>query len=113
MNDRPGEDYPRNAAEAEEFLKDLTFDDDAPVGELPGPDAPVTVLRSVRLPFEMDQRIREEAEHRGISMSDLIRDFLAIELAALDDDAPISRADARRALTAALANLHPLHQRPA
>ncbi|ONM47928.1 ribbon-helix-helix protein, CopG family [Nocardia donostiensis] len=114
MNNDPNEGYPQTAEAAEAFLNSLTFDDDAPVPELPGPQAPVTVLRTVRIPFEMDQRIRQEADARGVSMSDLIRDWLAIELAALDDDdAPISRADARRALTAALASLHPLHQRPA
>ncbi|WP_063046295.1 ribbon-helix-helix protein, CopG family [Nocardia pseudovaccinii] len=107
------DEYPQTAEEADEFLDSLTFDDDAPVPQLPGPDAPVTVLRAVRIPVEMDQRIRHEAETRGVSMSDLIRDWLAIELAALnEDDTPISRADAQRALTAALANLHPL-QRPA
>ncbi|MFI1912696.1 hypothetical protein [Nocardia sp. NPDC020380] len=113
MTDYPDHGYPHTADEAKEFLADLTFDDDAPEPDLPGPDTPVTVLRTVRLPFAMDQRIRAEAEHRGVSMSDLIRDFLVIELAMLDDDTPISRADARRALTAALANLHPVQHRPA
>ncbi|BAW06405.1 hypothetical protein [Nocardia seriolae] len=113
MSDYPDRGYPHTAEEARDFLADLTFDEDTPEPELPGPDTPVTVLRTVRLPYAMDQRIRAEADHRGVSMSDLIRDFLTIELAALDDDTPISRADARRALTAALANLSPLHRNPA
>ncbi|MEU1431152.1 hypothetical protein ABZ412_29200 [Nocardia sp. NPDC005746] len=109
MSDHPDQGYPNTAAEARDFLDSLTFDEDAPEPDIPGPDTPVTVLRTVRLPYAMDQRIRAEADHRGVSMSDLIRDFLTIELAALDDDTPISRADARRALSAALANLSPAH----
>ncbi|GAB0108405.1 hypothetical protein JMUB6875_74210 [Nocardia sp. JMUB6875] len=110
MNDYPDKGYPHTADEARDFLDNLTFDEGAPEPDLPGADTPVTVLRTVRLPYAMDQRIRAEADHRGMSMSDLIRDFLTIELAALDDDTPISRADARRALSAALANLSPVHR---
>ncbi|MGV9661535.1 hypothetical protein ACWDUL_15905 [Nocardia niigatensis] len=112
MTDYPDQGYPHTAEEARDFLDSLTVDEDAPEPDLPGPDAPVTVLRTVRLPYAMDQRIRAEADHRGVSMSDLIRDFLTIELAALDDDTPISRADARRALSAALANLSPVQRHP-
>jgi hypothetical protein len=58
----------------------------------------VMVVRSLRMPLEMDQRIRAEADARGVTWSELIRDWAAIELAALADDQPISRADAMRAL---------------
>jgi Ribbon-helix-helix protein, copG family len=50
--------------------------------ELPPPDAPVTVVRPVRLPYEMDALVRALAEARGLSMSTLIREWIAAGLAA-------------------------------
>ncbi|WP_405180915.1 hypothetical protein OG225_06925 [Nocardia sp. NBC_01377] len=81
---------------------DLTWE------EVPATEAPpvlteadaeeVMVVRSLRMPLELDRRIRAEAEARGVTWSELLRDWAAIELAALSDDQPISRADAMRAL---------------
>ena len=50
--------------------------------ELPPPDAPVTVVRPVRLPFEMDALVRALAEARGVSISTLIREWIVAGLAA-------------------------------
>lgn len=52
----------------------------APVA-LPPPGAPVTVVRPVRLPYEMDAMVKALAEARGVPMSALIRDWIAAGLA--------------------------------
>jgi hypothetical protein len=49
--------------------------------ELPAPGAPVTVVRPVRLPYEMDALVKALAEARGVSMSSLIRDWITAGLA--------------------------------
>jgi predicted DNA-binding protein len=59
---------------------------------------PVMVVRSLRLPFELDQKLKAAAQRRGVRTSTLIREWIELELTALEDDQPISRADALRAL---------------
>ncbi|WP_378730843.1 ribbon-helix-helix protein, CopG family [Nocardia brasiliensis] len=103
--------FPSTPRGVDELMDSLVFDD-APVPEadVPPPLTPgedIMVVRSLRIPLDMDQAIKAEAQARGISMSELIRDWLAIELAALADDQPISRADALRAL----AGVRPIHHR--
>jgi len=49
--------------------------------DLPPQDAPVTVVRPVRLPYELDALVRALADARGVSMSSLIRDWIAAGLA--------------------------------
>jgi predicted DNA-binding protein len=60
------------------------------------------VVRSLRLPLDLDQRLKTAAA--GVPTSTLIREWIELELTALDNDQPISRADALRAL----ATLRPL-----
>src|SRR5690606_36611149 len=72
-------------------------------------ESEVMVVRTVRMPQDMDQRIADEATTRGLSWSEMVREFVRTGLAALDDDQPISRADALRAL----AGVHPLPRRTA
>jgi hypothetical protein len=48
---------------------------------VPPADAPVTVVRPVRLPFELDALVKALAEARGVSMSSLIRDWITAGLA--------------------------------
>lgn len=67
--------------------------------ELPPPGAPVMVVRSLRLPVELDGRVKAAAERRGVPTSTLIREWIELELTALDHDEPISRADALRAVS--------------
>jgi len=62
------------------------------------------VVRSLRLPTDLDQRVKAVAQARGVAMSALVREWIELELAALEQDQPISRADALRAL----ASLRPL-----
>ncbi|MFQ6392582.1 CopG family transcriptional regulator [Nocardia sp. KC 131] len=102
-------DYPTNPGDIQDFLAGLEFGDD-PVGPAEAPpvlrDDAVTVTTSLRIPFELHQRVKKAAETRNVTMSALIRDWIELELAALENDQPISRADALRALAA----LHPLRQ---
>ncbi|WP_063053096.1 CopG family transcriptional regulator [Nocardia arthritidis] len=103
-------DYPTNPEDVRDFLSGLEYGD-APVhpAELPPPlraEDTVTVTTSLRIPLELHQRVKKAAEQRNVTMSALIRDWIELELAALENDQPISRADALRALAA----LHPLRQ---
>lgn len=82
----------------EDFVESLEYGADAAEDELPPPGAPVMVVRSLRLPVELDTRVKAAAEQRGVPTSTLIREWIEQELTALDHDEPISRADALRAL---------------
>lgn len=76
--------------------------EDVPADQAPPPaeSEAVMLVRSLRLPPDMDTQVQAEADARGVSWSELIRDWIAVELAALSEDQPISRADAMRALAA-------------
>jgi predicted DNA-binding protein len=80
------------------FMESLEFGAEVTEGELPPAGAPVMVVRSLRLPVELDGRVKAVAEQRGVPTSTLIREWIELELTALDHDEPISRADALRAL---------------
>jgi predicted DNA-binding protein len=67
---------------------------------VPPRGARVMVVRSLRLPFELDRRLKSAAKHRGVPTSTLVREWIELELTALEDDQPISCADALRALAA-------------
>jgi predicted DNA-binding protein len=56
-------------------------------------------VRSLRLPREVDRRLCALAEQRQMPASTLVREWVEMELAALEDDRPISRADAIRAIS--------------
>jgi len=49
---------------------------------LPPADAPVSVVRPVRLPYEIHAMVKALAEARNVTMSDLIRDWVVAGLAA-------------------------------
>jgi predicted DNA-binding protein len=86
------------------FMESLEFDGDATEDEVPPRGTPVMVVRSLRLPFELDQRLKAAAKRRGVRTSALVREWIELELTALEDDQTISRADALRAL----ASLRPM-----
>ncbi|GLI03845.1 ribbon-helix-helix protein, CopG family [Phytohabitans aurantiacus] len=74
---------------------------DGPAAELPVPDSDVPMVsRSVRLPVETYERVREAAEARGIGVTTLMRQWIEAGLADLDDSATVSLADVRRAIAA-------------
>ena len=57
----------------------FTFEGDAPAA--PPPGAPVSVVRPVRLSYEVDAAVKAIAEARGISVSALIREWVQSGLA--------------------------------
>ncbi|MFK3980419.1 ribbon-helix-helix protein, CopG family [Micromonospora sp. NPDC050397] len=90
-------DATKHFHESGDRLADL-IDDSQPV-ELPTPDTEVPMVsRSVRLPVETYERVREAAEARGIGVTTLMRQWIEAGLADLDDSATVSLADVRRAL---------------
>jgi hypothetical protein len=64
----------------------FTFDADAPPPELPPPGAPVSVVRPVRLSYEVDAAVKAVAEARGITVSALIREWVQDGLGAAGRD---------------------------
>lgn len=97
---------PRNADEVREFMDELSFDelstrrDEADtLAALPG-GSEVMVVRSVRLPIELDQAVADAAKTAEVPKSTWIRQAIESALAMQSNlDEPISRADALRALT--------------
>jgi predicted DNA-binding protein len=74
---------------------------DGQPAELPMPDTDVPMVsRSVRLPVDTYERVREAAEARGIGVTTLMRQLIEAGLADLDDSATVSLADVRRAIAA-------------
>jgi predicted DNA-binding protein len=74
--------------------------------DLPAPDTDVPMVsRSLRLPVDLDQRIRQLAEARGVGATTLMRQFIEAGVAELDDTAVVPLADVRRVL-ATLARQH-------
>jgi len=92
-------DLPERPEELGPFMDGLRFSDE-PVQPPPRADDAVMVVRSLRLPLEMDKRLKAAAVARGVPMSTLVREWIELELTALEQDQPISRADALRALAA-------------
>jgi predicted DNA-binding protein len=91
-------ELPRRPEEIREFMESLEFDGEAAEDEVPPRDLPIMVVRSLRLPSELDQKLKAAARRRGVRTSTLVREWIELELTALEDDQPISRADALRAL---------------
>jgi predicted DNA-binding protein len=68
---------------------------------LPVPDTDVPMVsRSLRLPVDVDQRIRAAADARGIGVTTLMRQFIEAGLAELDDSAVVPLAEVHRVLAA-------------
>jgi predicted DNA-binding protein len=87
------------AGDVSGFLASLEFGALVDEEELPPAGTAVMVVRSLRLPVELDARVKAAAQRRGVPTSTLIREWIELELTALDHDEPISRADALRALS--------------
>ena len=62
-------------------------------------EQPAMVVTSLRMPVELYQRLKAAADRRGTTMAALLRGWAEMELAAEEDDRPISRLEALRALT--------------
>jgi hypothetical protein len=72
----------------------------APV-ELPAPSAPVSVMRNLRLPYEVDEALKAAAEIRGVTVSELIREAINALLAGEVDTTPDPVVALRLTLAAA------------
>jgi hypothetical protein len=70
---------------------------DTPPRELA--DQPAMVVTSLRMPVDLYQRLKAAADRRGTTMAALLRGWAEMELAAEENDRPISRLAALRALT--------------
>lgn len=64
----------------------------------PAPEAEPMVMRGLRLPGHLDQRVRAAAEAAGVSYSALIREWIELGLTESEDDRPVSLAALRRAI---------------
>ncbi|HEX5595699.1 MAG TPA: hypothetical protein VFX61_06720 [Micromonosporaceae bacterium] len=98
---------PRTPQEARELMQNLTFgpppapEEEAGLLEsLPPPGSEVMVVRSLRLPMKLDQAVAAAAKAADVPKSTWIRQAIEMALAVqAEEDEPISRADALRALT--------------
>lgn len=98
-------DYPKTPGEVDAFMEGLEFSDE-PVAEVPPASADVMVTRSLRMPLTLDARTKAAADARGVTVSQLVREWIELELAALENDEPVSRADVLRVV----ASLHPVRR---
>jgi hypothetical protein len=98
---------PQNPDEVAAFMDGLTFEpastaaDEAELADsLPPAGSDVMVVRSLRLPLDLDQAVAAAAKAAEIPKTAWIRQAIEIALAVqAEDDQPISRAEALRALT--------------
>jgi hypothetical protein len=84
--------------EVHAFLDSLTIGGTLPDVALPDQASTAMAVRSLRLVVDLDQRIKTVARARGAPAGALVREWIVLGLTATEDDAPISRADALRAL---------------
>ena len=59
-----------------------------------------TVVQSVRMPRELNERLLAEAQRRGVTPSEVIRDLVEAGLTAADESATVRLADVRRVIDA-------------
>ncbi|QOC91489.1 hypothetical protein [Micromonospora craniellae] len=105
MNNDKG--LPRTPHEAADLMNNLAFDapptaerEDELLDALPPQGSEIMVVRSLRLPTELDESVAVAAKAAGVTKTAWIRQAIEIVLTMqADDDQPISRADALRALT--------------
>ncbi|MEU2614898.1 hypothetical protein ABZ570_25425 [Micromonospora sp. NPDC007271] len=97
---------PSTPEEAAALMNNLTFDPPPTpereaelLASLPEA-AEVMVVRSLRMPIDLDEAVAAAAKEAGVTKTAWIRQAIEIVLTMQsDDDQPISRADALRALT--------------
>ena len=100
-------ELPQTPEDLTAFMDALTFepapatqDEAALLDSLPPAGSAVMVVRSLRLPLELDQAVAAAAKAAEIPKTAWIRQAIEMALAVqAEDDQPISRAEALRALT--------------
>jgi hypothetical protein len=94
-------------------LTGRTDSGDAPVGLLPPAGAPTSVMRNTRVPWEVDVAVKAQADGRGISVSEWIREAILGKLAGDYDATPDPVVELRLTLAAATRALDRLDGREA
>jgi predicted DNA-binding protein len=105
MSDTHG--VPKTPDDVRELMDRLNFappptpdQEAALLAELPPAGSEVMVVRSLRLPLELDEAVAAAAQRTDVPKSTWIRQAIEMALAVQsEEDQPISRADALRALT--------------
>ena len=100
-------ELPQTPEDVAAFMDGLTFepapaaaDEAALIDALPPAGSDVMVVRSLRLPLDLDQAVAAAATAAGMLKTTWIRQAIEMALAVqAEDDQPISRAEALRALT--------------
>jgi hypothetical protein len=100
-------EMPQTSEDVAAFMDGLAFeaaidpqDEAALLDSLPPAGSAVMVVRSLRLPLELDEAAAVAAKAAGIPKTSWIRQAIEMALAVqAEDDQPISRAEALRALT--------------
>lgn len=97
---------PQTPDDTSEFMDNLTFepapapeDEAALLAQLPPAGSQVMIVRSLRLPLELDQAVATAAKAAEVPKTTWIRQAIETALAVQADDQPISRSDALKALT--------------
>jgi len=80
--------------EATEALADRDWS----AAEATGPTRMPTVVQSVRMSRELTERLFAEAQRRGVTPSEVIRDLVEVGLSAVDESATVRLADVRRVI---------------
>jgi predicted DNA-binding protein len=98
-------ELPQTPEDVAAFMDGLTFepageDEAALIDSLPPAGSDVMVVRSLRLPLDLDQAVAAAATAAEMPKTTWIRQAIEMALAVqAEDDQPISRAEALRALT--------------
>ncbi|MFI5891869.1 hypothetical protein ACIA5D_17335 [Actinoplanes sp. NPDC051513] len=100
-------DVPQTPEEVAAFMDGLSFEpapgpreEQALLDSLPPAGSAVMVVRSLRLPSELDEAVAVAAKAAEVPKTTWIRQAIEMALAVqAEDDQPISRAEALRALT--------------
>ena len=98
-------ELPQTPEDVAAFMDGLTFepaaeDEAALMDSLPPAGSDVMVVRSLRLPLDLDQAVAAAATAAEMPKTTWIRQAIEMALAVqAEDDQPISRAEALRALT--------------
>lgn len=72
----------------------------------PRAEAEPMVMRGVRLPVSLDERVREAAMRAGVPFSTLIREWIELGLTETETDQQVSLAALRRAIAHAAQSGH-------
>jgi predicted DNA-binding protein len=102
-----GQGLPRTPEETRDLMDNLAFEpastpeqEAALLATLPPPGSEIMIVRSLRLSMDLDEAVTTAANAADVPKSTWIRQAIEMALAMqADEDQPISRADALRALT--------------